>query len=111
MLITETVTIKDEKFVKNYSDRGLFIERDGVMYEAVSYTHLDVYNRQVVNTINSLFINHNLVYGDVPILRWMTNNVKKYDSGNNISVSYTHLSMTHLNAVNVDGNMTEKKTH
>ena len=39
---------------------------------------------QVVNTINSLFINHNLVYGDVPILRWMTNNVKKYDSGNNI---------------------------
>lgn len=33
MLITETVTIKDEKFIKNYSDRGLFIERDGVMYE------------------------------------------------------------------------------
>lgn len=33
MLITETVTIKDEKFVKNYSDKGLFIERDGVMYE------------------------------------------------------------------------------
>lgn len=33
MLITEIVTIKDEKFVKNYSDRGLFIERDGVMYE------------------------------------------------------------------------------
>jgi hypothetical protein len=33
VLITETVTIKDEKFVKNYSDRGLFIERDGVMYE------------------------------------------------------------------------------
>lgn len=33
MLITEEVTIKDEKFVKNYSDRGLFIERDGVMYE------------------------------------------------------------------------------
>lgn len=33
MLITEEITIKDEKFVKNYSDRGLFIERDGVMYE------------------------------------------------------------------------------
>ena len=33
MLITETVTIKDEKFVKNYSDRGLFIERNGVQYE------------------------------------------------------------------------------
>lgn len=36
MLITEEITIKDEKFVKNYSDRGLFIERDGIMYgEAV----------------------------------------------------------------------------
>ena len=33
MLITETVTIKDEKFVKNYSDAGMYIERDGVLYE------------------------------------------------------------------------------
>lgn len=33
MLITEIVTIKDEKFVKNYSDAGMYIERDGVMYE------------------------------------------------------------------------------
>ena len=33
MLITETVTIKDEKFIKNYSDAGMYIERDGVMYE------------------------------------------------------------------------------
>ena len=33
MLITEEVTIKDEKFVKNYSDAGVYIERDGVMYE------------------------------------------------------------------------------
>lgn len=33
MLITETVTIKDEKFVKNHSDAGMYIERDGVMYE------------------------------------------------------------------------------
>lgn len=39
---------------------------------------------QVVSVINSLFINHNLVVGDVPVFRWMINNVKKYDSGNNI---------------------------
>ena len=33
MLITEIVTIKDEKFIKNYSDAGMYIERDGVIYE------------------------------------------------------------------------------
>lgn len=33
MLITEEVTIKDEKFIKNYSDAGMYIERDGVIYE------------------------------------------------------------------------------
>lgn len=33
MLITETATIKDEKFIKNYSDAGMYIERDGVQYE------------------------------------------------------------------------------
>lgn len=33
MLITEIVTIKDEKFIKNYSDAGMYIERDGVQYE------------------------------------------------------------------------------
>ena len=32
MLITETVTIKDEKFIKNYSDKGMMIERDNVQY-------------------------------------------------------------------------------
>lgn len=33
MLITEELVINGDKFVKNYSDRGLFIERDDVMYE------------------------------------------------------------------------------
>lgn len=33
MLITEEVTIKDEKFKKNYSDAGMYIEREGVQYE------------------------------------------------------------------------------
>lgn len=39
---------------------------------------------QIIPVMNSLFINHNLVYGDVPVLRWMTNNVKKINTGNNI---------------------------
>lgn len=34
--------------------------------------------------INSLFINHNLVYGDVPIMRWYTHNSKKVIDGINI---------------------------
>lgn len=39
---------------------------------------------QVIPVINSLFIKHNLVFGDVPVLRWMTNNVKKINTGNNV---------------------------
>ena len=38
----------------------------------------------IVPIINSYFINHNIVVGDVPIFRWMVNNTKKYNSGNNI---------------------------
>lgn len=33
MLITEELVINGDKFVKNYSDKGMYIERDGVMYE------------------------------------------------------------------------------
>lgn len=32
MLITETVTINDRQFTKNYSDSGFYIERDGAKY-------------------------------------------------------------------------------
>lgn len=39
---------------------------------------------KVVPVINSYIINHNIVVGDVPVFRWMMNNIKKYDSGNNI---------------------------
>lgn len=34
--------------------------------------------------INSLFINQNLVFGDVPIMRWYTRNTKKVRAGINI---------------------------
>ena len=32
MVITEKVTINGREFVRNYSDEGLMIERDGVRY-------------------------------------------------------------------------------
>ena len=35
--------------------------------------------------INSIFINHNFVWGDVPILRWFTNNTKKIVQNGNVS--------------------------
>ena len=41
---------------------------------------------QAAPIINSLFINHNIVFGDTPIMRWYTNNTKKQmDSKGNIT--------------------------
>ena len=36
MLITELIEINNTTYIRNYSDKGLFIERDGIKYaEAV----------------------------------------------------------------------------
>ena len=32
MVITENVTINGREFIRNYSDEGMMIERDGVRY-------------------------------------------------------------------------------
>ena len=32
MLITELIEINDTTYIRNYSDIGLFIERDGIKY-------------------------------------------------------------------------------
>lgn len=32
MVITETVEINNKTYIRNYSDQGLFIERDGIKY-------------------------------------------------------------------------------
>ena len=32
MIIREEITIKDKQFTKTYSDKGVYIERDGVQY-------------------------------------------------------------------------------
>lgn len=51
MVVTENVTINGREFIKNYSDAGFMIERDGVQYsEAIDpigfedrvYTETDV---------------------------------------------------------------------
>ena len=52
MIVREEITIKNKQFVKNYSDKGMYIERDGVQYsEAIDpieyaderiYTETDV---------------------------------------------------------------------
>lgn len=39
--------------------------------------------QEVFPLINSMFVNHTLVFGDVPIMRWYTNNAKKVSKGIN----------------------------
>ena len=42
MLITELIEINDTTYIRNYSDQGLFIERDGVKYaEAIDSVGTD----------------------------------------------------------------------
>lgn len=32
MVITETIEINNKTYIRNYSDKGVFIERDGIKY-------------------------------------------------------------------------------
>lgn len=40
---------------------------------------------KIAPVINSLFVKHNLVYGDEPMMRWYTNNTKKVTINGNMS--------------------------
>lgn len=40
---------------------------------------------KIAPVINSIFVNRNFVWGDVPIMRWYTNNTKKVQQGENIT--------------------------
>lgn len=40
---------------------------------------------KIAPVINSLFITHNIVWGDVPMMRWYTNNTKKVTINGNVS--------------------------
>ena len=33
MIVEEKITIKQNDYIKRYSDQGLYLERDGIMYE------------------------------------------------------------------------------
>ena len=42
MLITELIEINNTTYIRNYSDKGLFIERDGIKYaEAIDLIGTD----------------------------------------------------------------------
>lgn len=48
MIVTENITIREKEFVRNYSDAGYMIERDGVRYsEAIDPIG---YDRQYTET-------------------------------------------------------------
>lgn len=40
---------------------------------------------KIAPVINSVFVNHNFVWGDLPIMRWYTNNTKKIESNGNMT--------------------------
>lgn len=40
---------------------------------------------KVAPIINSIFVNHNFVWGDLPIMRWYTNNTKKVEKNGNMT--------------------------
>ena len=42
MIVTEKLTINGKLFLRNYSDKGVLIERDGVLYEeAIDLAHFE----------------------------------------------------------------------
>lgn len=54
-------------------------------YEAKNVKRVRPSDIEMVSVIiNSLFVNHNLVFGDAPIMRWYTRNTKKELSGINV---------------------------
>lgn len=40
---------------------------------------------KIAPVVNSVFVNHNFIWGDSPIMRWYTNNTKKIPTNGNIS--------------------------
>ena len=86
----------------NITSLGMDLFRYGVLKRALNEVGFDVEkdganNIKIIRpsnqmfvapTVNSLFVNHNIVYGDSPLMRWYTNNVsKKSEPHDNISYS------------------------
>lgn len=95
-------TAVSEWFGKQQKEHGYRIQKIGIdkfrysfMTKALESVGFEAYNRknvklvrpsdiqEVFPIINSMFINHALVFGDVPIMRWYANNVKKVQRGIN----------------------------
>lgn len=71
---------------------------------------------KIAPIINSIFINHNFVWGDVPILRWYTNNTKKIAQNGNVTYGKiepnyrkTDGFMALVNSIIVSDELQEKK--
>jgi len=86
----------------NITSLGMDLYRYGVLKRALNEVGFDVEkdganNIKIIRpsnqmfvapTVNSLFVNHNIVYGDSPLMRWYTNNVsKKPEAHDNVSYS------------------------
>ena len=63
MLITEELVINGDKFVKNYSDRGLFIERGGVQYEE-AVDPIEYKDTRIYTETDTPIINNSVKVGD-----------------------------------------------
>lgn len=84
----------------NITTLGMDLFRYGVLKRALNEVGFDVDKNGANNikiirpsnemfiapTVNSLFVNHNIVWGDSPLMRWYTNNTsKKAEAHDNIS--------------------------
>ncbi|WP_258880068.1 terminase TerL endonuclease subunit [Clostridium estertheticum] len=65
------------------SEVGFDVEKDGANNIKIIRPSNQMF---VAPTVNSLFVNHSIIYGDSPLMRWYTNNVsKKAEAHDNVS--------------------------
>lgn len=88
----------------NITNLGMDLFRYGVLKRALKEVGFDVEkgganNIKIIRpssemfvapTVNSLFANHNIVYGDSPLMRWYTNNTSKKSEPHD-NISYTKI--------------------
>ncbi len=119
-----------QKQMKKYKIKKIAIDnyRYSYMNKALRDIGFEAYERKNVKLcrpsdiqrvfpiVNSMFINHMIVYGDVPIMRWYTNNTKKVIKGLNyeygkIEPNYrkTDGFMAFVSAVTIEEEIKERK--
>lgn len=74
--------------IDNFRYSLLNSEFKKVGFDAFEYKNIKLIRpsdiMKIAPVINSVFVNHNFVWGDVPILRWFTNNTKKIENNGNM---------------------------